>query len=228
MRPAPAKRRKFSGSLLPHLTLIPDWLTCGEPQPAFSMNERSALLWLAFDPAVKQWKAQPVEIDAILADGTRVSAIPDARVTFHNGDVVYREWKCKRDLAKPEVQQKLAGVAAYFRAQGQTYQVITDESLRPYADRIRNGLDLIGYRSDPPPDIDIESLFKSGIRQLLELVSVVGRQVALRLIAHERIVAELNAPLTPKSWIRPLKDADRASPLPIQASTISINTGGVQ
>lgn len=91
--------------------------------------ERDAIYLFETSPLIESYSEQPATIH--FPDGPRLRRYtPDFVLDLTNGSQVLVEVKPMRSLQQPETQYKLARVADFFRRQGQTFLILTDQEIR--------------------------------------------------------------------------------------------------
>jgi hypothetical protein len=197
-------------------------------QAAFeSTLERDFMLLVDFDSEVISYEEQPVRIDYLSADGKARHYTPDILVTYRRipnsttlNPPLLAEIKYRHDLFEQwrELKPKFRAARRYAKERGWTFKIITEVEIRtPY---LKNVKFLRQYQRRPinPDDeglllqkvselrsTDPESLLTSMCQDAQDRARLLPPLWSL--VAQRKIGADLDQPLTMRSFIWPVMTA---------------------
>lgn len=158
-----------------------------------SVLEKHACYLLEFSPGVRSYQEQPL---VELPTGER--RYPDFEIVDAMGGINYVEVKSRKQLARPEVSERLQCLEEYLNDQGFGYQVLTEADMDQQP-RLNNLKLLFAYRTAVATGLDpaVERLLPQEAlpyRVVAELIGCATR--TLSLLADQHLVFDLQKPFS--------------------------------
>jgi hypothetical protein len=164
-----------------------------------SLLERDAILLFEFHPLVLRYQEQPLMELYYDSRGVQRACYPDFLLNFTGGDELLVEVKSRSQLARQSVRARLDEIARHFAAQGRSYRVISEETIRrqPLHDNLKLLERARQVQLDHPADEQLtEQLDPRRLYSLGELERLMGTDsAALNLVAKGLMRTDLERPL---------------------------------
>lgn len=190
----------------------------GERSVGFeSTLERDFVSLMLFDPNFVDIEEQPVRIDYVDDEGRKRHYTPDYLVQRHNALPLLVEIKPHKFLTA-ELESKFNAARSYAASQGWTFEVWTERELR--TPRLKNIHFLLPFRHHKPDPgraarllRHIEDRGPMSVEALLDACwadeneRAFGQDALWRLVASNKLQADLNRELTPQTVLHGTREA---------------------
>lgn len=177
-----------------------------------SLLERDAMYLFEHSPGVKYFQEQPELIMYEYENKIR-KYYPDFAVTLNSGALIHIEIKPQIKLDSPVLSSKFEAIISRYVIHPADFIILTEKTIRQ--EPLFSNLKIINNVKKFHLDIT-ESFIKA--RQLLltnkqytlmELIGVIGKTEVLIMLAHHKIVCDLNQSLwSPTNYVRLPKEDD--------------------